>query len=149
IRMRSTRAILLATLAAASPLVAQRPAARAPYLDAKLPVERRVADLLGRMTLEEKVGQMISLWQGVKTITDSSGRFNPSHADKWFRVGIGRIERASGDREPRAHAEFVNAIQRWVKDSTRLGIPVLFHEEALHGLAANGATSFPQAIALA
>ena len=46
-------------------------------------------------------------------------------------------------------AEFTNAIQRWVKDHTRLGIPVIFHEEALHGLQGQEATSFPQAIALA
>ena len=49
----------------------------------------------------------------------------------------------------RATAEFTNAIQRWTRDSTRLGIPVLFHEEALHGIQAPEATSFPQAIALA
>jgi beta-glucosidase len=114
-----------------------------------LSIDRRVSDLLGRMTLEEKVGQMLSLWQGVQAITDSQGRFTAARAPRWFRVGIGRIERASGERDARSHAEFVNAIQRWVKDSTRLGIPVLFHEEALHGLVANGATSFPQAMALA
>ena len=48
-----------------------------------------------------------------------------------------------------AENKFTNAIQRWVKEHTRLGIPVLFHEEALHGLEAEQATSFPQAIALA
>jgi beta-glucosidase len=101
------------------------------------------------MTLDEKVGQMLSLWQGVGAVTDSQGRFSPARAPRWFRVGIGRIERASGERDARSHAEFVNAIQRWVKDSTRLGIPVLFHDEALHGLVANDATSFPQAMALA
>jgi len=114
-----------------------------------LSIDRRVSDLLGRMTLEEKVGQMLSLWQGVQALTDSQGRFTAARAPRWFRVGIGRIERASGERDARSHADFVNAIQRWVKDSTRLGIPVLFHEEALHGLVANGATSFPQAMALA
>jgi beta-glucosidase len=124
-------------------------AQRALYLDPRAPVEQRVNDLLRRMTLEEKVGQMLSLWQGVRAITDSQGRFTAARAPRWFRVGIGRIERASGDRDARSHAEFVNAIQRWVKDSTRLGIPVLFHEEALHGLVANDATSFPQAMALA
>ena len=49
----------------------------------------------------------------------------------------------------RAQAEFTNAIQKWVKENTRLGIPVIFHEEALHGLMGPEATSFPQAIALA
>ncbi len=122
-----------------------------PYRDVRLSVERRVDDLLGRMTLEEKVAQMQSFWlQGKSTITDSTtGRFDPAHATRWFRVGIGRIERPSEGHGARAEAEYTNAIQRWVRDSTRLGIPVLFHEEALHGLAGSEATSFPQAIALA
>ena len=64
-------------------------------------------------------------------------------------MGIGRIERPSDGHGARAEAEFTNAIQRWVKKNTRLGIPVIFHEEALHGLMGQDATSFPQAIALA
>ena len=122
---------------------------RAPYLDPSLPIERRVDDLLSRMTLEEKVGQMLCLWQGKQAITDREGRFDPSRAPKWFRIGVGRIERPGEGHGARAEAEYTNAIQRWVKDSTRLGIPVLFHEEALHGLEAEQTTSFPQAIALA
>src|SRR5947208_3833092 len=124
---------------------------RVPYRDPSLPIERRVEDLLGRMTLEEKVGQMLCLWQGKRAITDRDGRFDPSRAPKWFRIGVGRIERPGEghDGGARVEAEYTNAIQRWVKDSTRLGIPVLFHEEALHGLEAEQATSFPQAIALA
>src|SRR5438270_1463851 len=125
------------------------PQARAPYLDPAQPVERRVEDLLGRMTLEEKVAQMLCLWQGKRAITGRDGRFDPARAPKWFRIGVGRIERPGEGHGARAEAEFTNAIQRWVKDSTRLGIPVLFHEEALHGLEAEQATSFPQAIALA
>src|SRR6184192_690904 len=123
--------------------------ARVPYLDPAQPVERRVEDLLGRMTLEEKVAQMLCLWQGKRAITGRDGRFDPARAPKWFRIGVGRIERPGEGHGARAEAEFTNAIQRWVKDSTRLGIPVLFHEEALHGLEAEQATSFPQAIALA
>jgi beta-glucosidase len=139
-------ATLLVPLAAS----AQRPAANVPYRNARLPVERRVDDLLARMTIEEKVAQMLSLWQGKSAITDrASGRFDPARAPRWFRVGIGRIERPSDGHGARAEAEFTNAIQRWVRDSTRLGIPVLFHEEALHGLQGPEATSFPQAIALA
>src|SRR5262249_61820497 len=64
-------------------------------------------------------------------------------------VGVGRIERPSDGHGARGEAEFTNAIQRWVKENPRLGIPVIFHEEALHGLAGAEATSFPQAIALA
>src|SRR5204862_3435250 len=74
---------------------------------------------------------------------------DPSRAPEWFRTGVGRIERPGEGHGARAEAEFTTAIQRWVKDSPRLGIPVLFHEEALHGLEAEQATTFPQAIALA
>src|SRR6266566_386837 len=123
--------------------------ARAHYLDPTLPVERRIDDLLARMTLEEKVGQMLCLWQGKRAITDREGRFDPARAPEWFRIGVGRIERPGEGHGARAEAEYTNAIQRWVKEHTRLGIPVLFHEEALHGLEADQATSFPQAIALA
>ena len=139
-----TLGVLAATMAPAS-AIAQRPA----YRDASLPIERRITDLLSRMTVEEKVAQMMCLWDQKKLITDSAGRFVAAKAPHWFRVGIGRIERPQDGHDARSEAEFVNAIQRWVRDSTRLGIPVLFNEEALHGLEAAGATSFPQAIALA
>src|SRR5205085_7731883 len=109
----------------------------------------RVEDLLSRMTLEEKVAQMLCLWKDKRQITDARGRFDPARAPEWFRLGIGRIERPSDGHGARAQAEFTNALQRWVKEHTRLGIPVIFHEEALHGLQGQEATSFPQAIALA
>ncbi len=120
------------------------------YLDPSLPIEVRVEDLLRRMTLEEKVAQMLSMWQTKRLIVDDQRRFDPSRAPEWFKLGIGRIERPSEYfASAREAAEFTNAIQRWVKENTRLGIPVLFHEEALHGIQAAGATSYPQAIALA
>jgi beta-glucosidase len=127
----------------------QKVEAKADYWNPKLPVSRRVEDLLARMTLEEKVGQMLCMWNGRKQITDADGDFDPARAPKWFKIGIGRIERASEGRGAREQAEFTNAIQRWVKQNTRLGIPVIFHEEGLHGLQGAEATSFPQAIALA
>jgi beta-glucosidase len=141
--------VAIALALAPSAGAAQR-TAPLPYRNASLPVERRVDDLLARMTLDEKVAQMLSLWQGKSAITDpATGAFDPARAPRWFRLGIGRIERPSDRHGARAEAEFTNAIQRWVRDSTRLGIPVLFHEEALHGLQGPEATSFPQAIALA
>ena len=143
-------AIALSLLPRVAPAQGRAADARVPYRDARLPVERRVDDLLARMTLEEKVAQMLGIWQGKANITDrATGKFDPSRAPQWFRAGIGRIERPSDLHGARAEAEFTNAIQRWVRDSTRLGIPVLFHEEALHGLQGPEATSFPQAIALA
>src|SRR5436190_765215 len=141
--------ILLGLALFAGTASAQVSQARPPYSDPTLPIERRVDDLLARMTLEEKVGQMLCLWQGKRALTDSAGRFNPSRVSDWFGIGIGRIERPGEGHGARAEAEYTNAIQRWLKENTRLGIPVLFHEEALHGLEGEQATSFPQAIALA
>ncbi len=141
--------LALCSLMAAGAARGQTGDARPPYRDPALPTARRVDDLLARMTLEEKVAQMLCLWKGKQQITDAQGRFDPAKAPQWFRVGIGRIERPSDGHGARAEAEFTNAIQKWVKENTRLGIPVLFHEEALHGLMGEEATSFPQAIALA
>ncbi len=123
--------------------------AHADYRNRELPAARRIEDILSRMTLEEKVAQMMCLWKGKGQITDADGRFDPTKAPEWFKTGIGRIERPSDGHTARSQAEFTNAIQRWVKENTRLGIPVIFHEEALHGLQGADATSFPQAIALA
>jgi beta-glucosidase len=141
--------LVLGSLATPGPAPGQDGGARPPYRDPGAPIDRRVEDLLGRMTTEEKVAQMMCLWGGKRAITDAEGRFEPARAPEWFRVGIGRIERPSDGHGARAEAEFTNAIQRWARDNTRLGIPVMFHEEALHGLQGAEATSFPQAIALA
>jgi beta-glucosidase len=134
----------------------------APYLDAELPVERRVADLLSRMTLEEKAAQMVGIWQRkADLLVDAAGRFDLEKARAGFANGhgLGQVGRPSDagssghepekGRRPRAQAELTNAIQRFFMEETRLGIPVIFHEECLHGQAAVGATSFPQPIALA
>ncbi len=141
--------LVLCSLLPAGAVQPPKGKAQPDYKDPALPTARRVEDLLARMTLEEKVAQMMCLWSAKRQITDAKGRFDPARAPEWFRIGIGRIERPSDGHGARAQAEFTNAIQRWVKDNTRLGIPVIFHEEALHGLQAQEATSFPQAIALA
>ncbi len=148
------RHLSIATLAAATlSAVAQ---STPPYKDASLPVERRVEDLLGRMTLEEKVAQTLAVWQQKRGLVDASGNFDPAKAAPILQHGIGQItrvsdgiERGNKRRGPRETAEFVNAIQHWVMDHTRLAIPVMFHEEALHGLAALKGTNFPVPIALA
>ena len=120
-----------------------------PYKNPRLSVEQRVADLLARMTLEEKVAQTQALWQKKALIMDEKGNFAPEKAAAVLRHGMGQITRPSEKKGPREMAEFTNAIQRWVMTNTRLGIPVMFHEECLHGHAAPKGTHFPQAIALA
>ena len=138
----------------------QRPPANVPYRDAALPIEQRVDDLIARMTLEEKVAQVMTVWQQKPEIFDARSEFDPAKAAALFPDGIGQFTRpsdAAGPGSPRvtpgrgaaATVRMVNAVQKWAVDDTRLGIPVLMHEEGLHGYAAVGATSFPQSIALA
>jgi len=119
------------------------------YRNPKLPVEQRVADLLSRMTLEEKVAQTHALWMGKALIMDAKGSFSPEKGREVLKNGMGQITRASERKGPRENAVFTNAIQKFLVEQTRLGIPAMVHEEALHGHAAQGGTSFPQAIALA
>jgi beta-glucosidase len=125
------------------------------YRNPKLSVERRVKDLLARMTLKEKVAQMLCVWQRKgETLVDQQGRFDPQKAKAHFkdRLGLGQVGRpsdAGGGRNARAMAELTNAIQKFFVENTRLGIPVVFHEECLHGHAAVDGTSFPQPIGLA
>jgi beta-glucosidase len=129
------------------PALAQPPSP--PYKNPQLSVDARVADLLSRMTLEEKVAQTQALWQKKALITDAAGNFAPEKAATVLQHGMGQITRPSEKKGPREMAEFTNAIQRWILTHTRLGIPVMFHEECLHGHAAPKGTHFPQAIALA
>ena len=125
------------------------------YKDARLPTAKRVKDLLARMTLAEKAAQMLCVWQTkATTVVDAEGRFDLAKARAAYRNGhgIGQVGRPSdAGRGLNAHAmaEVTNDIQRFFLENTRLGIPVIFHEECLHGHAAVDGTSFPQPIALA
>jgi beta-glucosidase len=137
------------------------------YKDPTQPVDKRVDDLLARMTLDEKVAQLETIWEQKSKVEASNGTFSPDLATKNFPNGIGGFARPSDyrgltqsngaagaageavNRDARQTAEFVNAAQHWAVEHTRLGIPILMHEESLHGYVARGATSFPQAIALA
>ena len=130
------------------------------YTNPKLSVDQRVEDLLARMTLEEKLAQIESVWENKgfvrekqPFVVDAKGVFLPDAAKITLRNGIGQVSRPSenpgGSGGPREMAELTNAIQKWVKENTRLGIPVMFHEECLHGHAAPKGTAFPAAIGLA
>ncbi len=87
--------LVLCSFLPAATVWGQNQAARPDYRDPALPTARRVEDLLSRMTLEEKVAQMMCIWGAKQPITDAQGRFDPARAPEWFRVGIGRIERPS------------------------------------------------------
>ncbi len=160
---------LLASGSLSALAVAQAPAAFAQggalYKNASAPIAARVADLLARMTLDEKVAQIRTAWAAKGDMIDDLA-FNPAKASAAFPDGIGHVTRPSDKRgvpgisgaaggtaarwrTPEQTVDFINALQRWALEDTRLGIPVLLHEESLHGYMATEATMFPQAIALA
>lgn len=146
--------------AAALPAFAALPGERAPYKDPALPVEARVKDLLARMTLEEKVAQMIALWfTKADILAPDSSEFSAERASAAYPASFGQVTRPSDRRgaptlegtrwrTSEETVRLVNDVQRWAAQ-TRLGIPVLFHEECLHGYMAPDATMFPVPIALA
>ncbi|HEY4233630.1 MAG TPA: glycoside hydrolase family 3 N-terminal domain-containing protein [Lacipirellulaceae bacterium] len=125
-----------------------------PYRSAELPIAARVADLMKRMTLEEKAAQMTCIWQQKATkLLDENGNFDAAKAHEHFGHGngigqVGRPSDAAGGRNARQMADLTNAIQKFFIEESRLGIPVIFHEECLHGQAAIDGTSFPQPIGL-
>lgn len=106
------------------------------YRDASAPVDERVRDLISRMTIEEK------FWQLFMLSTDMGG-----NAEQYKDGAFGFQLNSSVDAD--SAAEQINSIQLHFVENTRLGIPVIFFDEALHGLVEEDATVFPQAIALA
>jgi beta-glucosidase len=130
-----------------------------PYQNPSLSAEARTADLLSRMTLEEKAAQMMCVWNEKATkLLDEKGNFDEAKAKQAFADGhgIGQVGRPSDaglaangrGLDARQMAELTNRIQKFFMENSRLGIPVIFHEECLHGEAAVDGTSFPQPIAL-
>lgn len=128
------------------------------YKNAKAPVESRIKDLLSRMTVEEKVGQ-ISMPLGWPMYTKNGNDVEVSEtfkkslkegftgmlwatlrADPWTKKTL-----ANG-LTPELAAKATNAIQKYALENTRLGIPVLLSEEAPHGHMAIGTTVFPTSI---
>jgi beta-glucosidase len=122
-------------------------AATPEYQDPALPVERRVADLLGRMTLDEKVMQLRGLGAPLKKLIAATGELDLAQADAVLGLGVGELGpiRETPAREVASR----NAIQKYLREKTRLGIPAIFHDEGCHGLLAPQATSFPIPIGLA
>ncbi|MFN2511087.1 MAG: glycoside hydrolase family 3 N-terminal domain-containing protein [Pyrinomonadaceae bacterium] len=155
---RVTRLLCAAVILAAAVVLQRdtRSQATVPdYKNHRLPVDQRVNDLVSRMTLEEKVAQLTGIWQArpqVKPQTDfssSRGEVSSEKARQVLANGIGQIARQRERMGPREGAIFANAVQKWLVENTRLGIPAILHDEILHGHMAQGSTSFPQPIALA
>ncbi|MXV52908.1 beta-glucosidase [Pedobacter sp. HMF7647] len=112
-----------------------------PYKNPKLSVDERVKDLLSRMTLKEKILQLDMFWG--KEVADSTGHETKEYSAKKTAAilgdtGIGSVH----DLYPLT-ADITNKIQKYALENTRLGIPVLFIEEGLHGYSSKGSTSFP------
>jgi beta-glucosidase len=133
--MRLFRASLTLLMAASALAVSARQPD--PYRDPRLPVDERVKDLIARMTLDEKFWQLFMIPGDLD---------NPAND---YSKGIFGLQISAAGGTARAHAERINAIQRYFVEKTRLGIPIIPFEEAVHGLNRGGATMFPAAIALA
>ncbi|WP_315794220.1 glycoside hydrolase family 3 N-terminal domain-containing protein [Paenibacillus sp. BIC5C1] len=131
------------------------------YKDASLPIQERTRDLLGRMTTEEKIGQLIQPmgWKtyvkgadGAVQVTDEFKKdiaeggigslYGALRADPWTEVTL------ETGLTPRQGAVATNEIQRYAMENSRLGIPILFGEECSHGHMAIGATVFPVPLAV-
>ena len=118
-----------------------------PYKNPALSVDKRVKDLISRMTVDEKIEQL-DMYRG-KEVANMGGHEAASYSEKKVEniigtTGIGSIH----DFYP-IRAEIGNKIQKYAMEKTRLGIPVLFIEEGLHGYCGFGSTSFPIPLELA
>lgn len=124
-----------------------------PYKDPGLPVSQRVEDLLQRMTPEEKFWQLFMIHDEIKA--GEEGKYTNGICGLQFRQDLGNKEATqqmiARDTlgNPVWYAQKCNAIQHYLVEKSRLGIPAIFFEEALHGLLQYNATVFPQSIAIA
>lgn len=126
------------------------------YKNVNAPIEARVKDLLSQMTLDEKVAQMMCVWmekpndnsQIKKEQLPFGGTFSAESAKQKMPNGIGQFARQRELFDPKGSAEYANAVQKWLKENTRLGIPAVFHDEILHGTMSGGSTVFPVPLSL-
>jgi len=123
-----------------------KPPVKYPYQNAALPVEKRVADLLSRMTVAEKIKQL-DMYSGHE-VANMKGHESVSYSDS-ARISIGTEGIGSVHDLYPLTSDISNQIQRYAVEHTRLGIPVLFIEEGLHGYSGLGSTTFPIPLALA
>lgn len=115
-------------------------------------VDERVQDLLARMTLEEKLAQIVGFWEKSdgEAVAPLQGEFTREQTlDDASRHGLGHLTRVYGTRpvDPATRARWLWSFQRRLVRETRLGIPALVHEECLTGLSAWRAATFPTPLA--
>ena len=110
--------------------------------------DARVLDLLGRMTLAEKLAQIVGFWEKEdgEAVAPLQGEFGAiASLSDFTRHGLGHLTRPYGTRpvDPAVRAAWLWAFQRDLVSKTRLGIPAIVHEECLPGLSAWKAATFP------
>lgn len=115
------------------------------YENPKAKIEDRVENLLGQMTIDEKIAQMCS-FGNIQIDTLKGGLAEKSTLD--IKNGIGQLSRSGESLLPEQTVSLVNSLQKYLLEKTRLGIPAIVHEETLHGVMMAGATVFPQSIAI-
>ncbi|WP_221030569.1 glycoside hydrolase family 3 N-terminal domain-containing protein [Actomonas aquatica] len=134
---------------------------RDPYEDPTFAEDARIADLLARMTLDEKTAQMTTLYGFSRVLKDELP--TPAWKDRLWKDGIGNIDEHINGNEGwtqnlpdpdndlpwSRHTRALNTVQRWFIEETRLGIPVDFTNEGIRGLMHSGATSFPAELGVA
>lgn len=152
--------ILLALISAFSSLSAQNQLV-VPYKNPAFTIEQRVSDLLTRMTIEEKVGQLLcplgwEMYEIKDEAISPSSKFKQMMKDRHFgmlwatyRADPWTKKTLSNGLNPALAAKAGNALQKYVMENTRLGIPLFLAEEAPHGHMAIGATVFPTGIGMA
>ncbi|GAA5191873.1 glycoside hydrolase family 3 N-terminal domain-containing protein [Rugosimonospora acidiphila] len=112
----------------------------------------RILELLGQMTLEEKLAQIVGFWEKEdgEAVAPLQGEFGaPTNLAQFTRHGLGHLTRVYGTRpiEAAERARWLWEFQRGLVTGTRLGIPAIVHEECLTGLSAWKAATFPTPLA--
>lgn len=121
---------------------------KALYARADAPVKKRVQDLLSRMNVREKIAQLMGFWVPAPAkLIESGEMFSAKFYRSRFPDGVGSV---GPSNIPLVHdVRYRNAVQKFLREETRLGIPAIFHDEGAHGLMKPGSTSFPSPLGLA
>jgi beta-glucosidase len=148
---------IISSLLSTTLLISSANCQKLPYKNSSLPIDQRVADLLSRMTPEEKFWQVFMIPSSTDVLTTTPDKQAYKNGIFGFQLsaaaqGTNNAEQMLKYNATESGAVVVkklNAIQKYFVEETRLGIPIIAFDEALHGLVREGATSFPQAIGLA